>query len=256
MALRLNDLVVCGELLNTRKNCVHGYLGLRGFERPLVFELAGNCAADLAGRHIRFEVRNQPDREERRPPERGNESECGSEMEGEGEGGSECEFESESKSEKARLAELNLTGLAWMQIGPTGTMTAARKVRVADCPPGELYARCKLGEPPPMTWKQCLYLEWFSQNGRVVVELVDPVIEVVEPEQSPDAGERVSPLDAPLDEEVPWSTAGDPSITSIRMDADGEAVIRDETPHLNELEDSSEDAEGAQDPYELIPRGS
>ncbi len=50
MSLRLSDLVVCGELCNTRKNCVHGYLRLRGFERPLALELTGNCAADLAGR--------------------------------------------------------------------------------------------------------------------------------------------------------------------------------------------------------------
>jgi hypothetical protein len=31
--------------------------------------------------------------------------------------------------------------------------------------------RSELGEPPPARWEDCLYLEWFSQNGRVVIEL-------------------------------------------------------------------------------------
>ena len=222
MALRLNELVCCGELLNTRLNSVHGYLGLRGFERPLVFELTGNCAADLAGRHIRFEVRNPPEPADEEPLE----------------------------NEDARLTRLELTGLAWRQIGPTGTMTAARKVRVADCPPEELYARCKLGEPPPTTWARCLYLEWFSQNGRVVLELVDPVIEVVEPEPVPGAGERVAPLDPPLDEDVPETMEGGLGITSIHLNADGDVEARDETPAPDELEDSPE---GPDDPYGLIP---
>jgi hypothetical protein len=195
---------------------------LRGFEWPLVIGLTGNCSPDLVGRHIRFERRDRTEQDDSQPAE----------------------------DENDRLARLGLTGLAWMQVGPTGTMTAGRKVRVTNCPPRELYARCKLDEPPPTTWTRCLYLEWFSQNGRVVVELVDPVIEVVEPEQSPGGGERVSPLDLPSDEDSPEPTENGPGITSIHLNADGEAVIRDETPHLDEIEDSTE---GAHDSYGLIP---
>jgi hypothetical protein len=39
-----------------------------------------------------------------------------------------------------------------------------------------------------------MYLEWFSQNGRALVELVDPLIETVEPEPPLGAGEQVAPL--------------------------------------------------------------
>jgi hypothetical protein len=34
MAFRLGEHVVCGEIINTQKNSVHGWLGLRGVEQP------------------------------------------------------------------------------------------------------------------------------------------------------------------------------------------------------------------------------
>ena len=105
MALRLGEHVVCGELNNTRKNTVFGWLGLRGFDRPLTFELTGNCDPDLAGRRIRFEVRHPPKDDD--------------------------ELLHSGLSEDDRLERLNLSGLRWQQIGPTGTMTAAHKVRAA-----------------------------------------------------------------------------------------------------------------------------
>src|SRR5574337_883757 len=163
MALRLNDLVLSGELFNTRKNSVHGYLRLRDFERPLVFELTGNCDADLAGRHVRFAVRDQAEPDEEPPPH-------AARAEAE-QGDVEPADAGAAESEEERQGLLHLTGLAWVQIGPTGTMTAARRVRVSDCSPRELYVRSKLDEPPPTRWTRCLYLEWFSQNGRVGKEL-------------------------------------------------------------------------------------
>lgn len=228
MALRRADLVVCGEVIHSRKHSTHGWLGLRGFERPLIFQLTGDPNPDLAGRHIRFEVRQKPGAsgESEQPPAP----------------------EADSADEKELLKRLNLTGLAWMQVGPTGTMTATRRVRVADCPPVELYLRCKLDEPPPMEWKNCLYLEWYSQNGRVVVELVDPIIEYVdcEPPAKEDRGDEGSADGTPADE-APRTGLG---ITSIQIHDDGEVEIRDESPQV----DDDGECHDEDDPYGLMPR--
>src|SRR5690606_19587138 len=66
-----------------------------------------------------------------------------------------------------------LQGFAWQQVGPTGVMTtqpdAADK---ASLNPGAALAS------PQRAPK--LYLEWFGQNGRVVVEVDDPQIELLE----------------------------------------------------------------------------
>jgi hypothetical protein len=146
MALRLGDLVVRGEIFNTRKNSVHGYIQLLGHECPLMIELTGNCDPDLAGWRFRFEASPRPGR----------------------------------KRDDSDSPPPDLSNLVWNQIGPTGTMTAARRVRIFDCSTKEFVIRCELNEPPPTRWVRCLYLEWYSQNGRVVVELPDPIIEFVE----------------------------------------------------------------------------
>jgi hypothetical protein len=211
MAWRLNDLVVGGELLNTRHYSTHGWLELRDQERPLMLHLTGNCDPDLKGWHIRFTAK-PPRRDPAQPDE-----------------------------------PSNLSDLAWEQIGPTGNITAARKVRVSDCPPTEMYIRAKLGEMPPTEWKRCLYLEWFSQNGRVVVELIDPEIEYVEFVAHGDGDEsgeaqlaEAQPDDAP--------PTGGLSIQSIRLDDEGNVEIRDETPTPDDLDDDDQE-----DPYGLIP---
>lgn len=77
----------------------------------------------------------------------------------------------------------DLTDLAWQQVGPTGRMTA-----VASAKPGEATR---------------LYLEWFSQNGRVVVELADPKIEYIDVEtEHENADEETTTFDIsnPLDD--------------------------------------------------------
>jgi len=71
------------------------------------------------------------------------------------------------------------------QIGPVGEITAARKRKTFDCSVEEFYRRSELGEPPPTRWCQCLYLEWYSQNGRVVIELPEPQLRFIEEGASP-----------------------------------------------------------------------
>ena len=90
MTLNLSEHVQSGEIINTRKNSVHGYLTLREFDRPLVLQLTGNCSADLAGLHIRFEAYSMPPADS--PPL------------------------TEDQANELRLA--------WMQVGVPGKMTA------------------------------------------------------------------------------------------------------------------------------------
>ncbi len=243
MSLRLGDLVLGGEIFNTQKHSVHGYLQLRGRDHPMMIQLVGNCAADLAGWHIRFEAPNAQDRPEDDTP------------------GHNSPDESQSS--------LDLSSIAWQQIGPTGTMTAARKVRVTDCSPEELHIRCQLDEPPPMQWKRCLYLEWFSQNGRVVVELVDPIIEFVEfsplegietddptgKAESDGARPDGARPDEPIDQQNPAAETG-LGITSIRVDDDGDVEIHEEYNSADDCDGQgpvADEEPDCEDPYKLIP---
>jgi len=70
-------------------------------------------------------------------------------------------------------------------------MTAKGWVRTLVCSPEEHLHRAKLGEPPPTEWKRRLYLEWYSQNGRVVLEMAGMHIEelVRESENIDDEGD-------------------------------------------------------------------
>jgi hypothetical protein len=143
MAFRLRDLIIAGEFFHSSPYGVHGRLLLRGRQDTLVFELTGSPAEDLRGRAFAFtaSANDRPATEEDR-----------------------------------RLAE----SFQDRQIGATGEMTAARKVQIFDCSAEEFLRRSELGEPPPTRWVNCLYLEWFSQNGRVVIELPEPKLEFIE----------------------------------------------------------------------------
>lgn len=227
MAFRLGEHVVCGEIINTHKNSVHGWLGLRGVEQPVMLQLTGNCDSDLAGRHIRFEARSAP-----------KDNQDSSSL--------QPDSERENESDRDRLERLNLTGLAWQQIGPTGAMTAAHRVRTADCSVEELCMRLRLKEPPPMRWVRCLYLEWYSQNGRVVVEMPDPIIEFLGPDGKAEP-ETADSTEDKTPEEPPPQVQGGLSVTAFHRNDEGEVEITDETPYLDAEEDDDGD-----NPYKLV----
>jgi hypothetical protein len=144
MAIRLGDYVVYGELRNTRNYSTHGILVLRGEtegeETVMRLDLTGNCEPDLKGKGFRF----TPD---------------------------------ESESGNGFFRRELFPGFQDMQVGPTGTVTAHGWVRTLGCPVEEFMQRSKLGEPPPTQWKRRVYLEWFGQNGRMVVELPGATVE-------------------------------------------------------------------------------
>jgi len=73
----------------------------------------------------------------------------------------------------------NLDGLALVQRGVVGDMTASRKVKVPEIPIEEVMRLAKAGQPWPWHWANSVYLEWFSErNGRVVIESADYQIEI------------------------------------------------------------------------------
>lgn len=64
-----------------------------------------------------------------------------------------------------------LKGLADLQDGVVGDITASRKVKVPECSMDELMEYYEAKKPFPWHWGNSLYLEWHSApNGRVVIE--------------------------------------------------------------------------------------
>jgi hypothetical protein len=132
MAWRISDSVVDGELDNTVKGRVTGWIRLSGRPEPLALDLEGDCHPDLAGWRFRI-VRLDPVPTWAEP--------------------------------------VDLSGIFTEQVGHTGDITADQVLRHYDCPVGELLARIRAGEPPPTQYRKALYLEWFSQrDGRVVIQ--------------------------------------------------------------------------------------
>jgi hypothetical protein len=198
MALRLGEEVLYGDLTNTSHYATHGVIILRGAEpgqeTRLILELTGNCGRDLRGKHFRF-----------RPAD-------------------------DSPADAIFRLE-DYTGFQDRQIGPTGTMTTQGWVRALPCSVEEFLRRTSLGEPPPTPWKRHLYLEWYGQNGRVLVEMADAVVEqcVREPRDKDDEGDwEILPNLALPPRHMDAPPAG-PGITIIRRDGD-EAHIETWTP--------------------------
>jgi hypothetical protein len=74
-------------------------------------------------------------------------------------------------------------GLASIQRGTIGDLTASRKVRVFDVPIEEALAMIDRNEKPPERLANTVYLEWFSEaNGRVVIESADYILTISQPE--------------------------------------------------------------------------
>ncbi len=76
-----------------------------------------------------------------------------------------------------------IQGLANVQHGEVGQLSASRKVRVFDVPLIEAMAMLRRKEKPPEHLANSLYLEWFSAtNGRVVIESADFHLNLSPPE--------------------------------------------------------------------------
>jgi len=202
MAFRIGERLIYGELRNLEPWQTSGYLWLRGEKQPLVMELTGNCAPDLQGRAIRFAPRRAASIAEYLDGLERQEAPVSGETPGSdktpafgetpGSDRTPASGETPGSGKASDSGETPLPDLFLRRhIGVPGDMTAARWVRSLPCAVSEYMARLRLGEKPPTTWKRALYLEWFSRNGRVVIELEDPLLEYQD-------GETWKPLPCPV----------------------------------------------------------
>jgi len=203
MALRIGGLVVRGEIDNTTRYSVRGWLELQGCDRPLLLHLTGDCDSDLAGRRIVFST----------------------------------------PSRKRSGDAADLKRLAWQQVGPTVAMTATKRVRVPMCSARECDIRTSVGEPPPMVWKSCLHLEWYSQNGRVVIEIPDSAVDFLDEEEETDGPAYVNTLGA----------EGENAATDEAARTDINAASAEPDWDREDDDEGDDEEDEAEDPYGLIP---
>ncbi|MDH3718395.1 MAG: hypothetical protein OES79_09770 [Planctomycetota bacterium] len=211
MAFRIGDCIVRGEINNTRRNSVSGWLDFGGDEGVRI-ELTGNLDGDLAGKHVHFQV----------PP---------------------------PAADRDDATEQYLDELEFRQIGVVGRMTL-RMVRVPRGSVEEFLVRSKLGEPPPIDEKPCLYLEWFSQNGRVVAEIVDPEIQCGTSPDESDEGKDAADTDGDSVAAEPLPDAdnvGGPEIVGFAANEHG---YIEEIPFGDELQQGAEREDD--DTYQLF----
>lgn len=213
MACRLDGHVVSGEIFNTTNYSVHGWLEVRGWNHPLLLQLTGNCSDDLAGWHFRFESR------------------------------------SASSDSHAEAASPDLETLATQQVGPTGRITMVRRgdtargnseaVRPESCP-----------DCPSVKTQGCLYLEWFSQNGRIVVEIADSDVEFVEFQELNVSGGGEH--GAALRPEEPGEAGDSPESDEAELTASGD--LGDGESFFSDAQPADDDDDEEEDPYDLFPR--
>ena len=131
MAWRIEQHIEAGELDNTIRGRVTGWLKLTTVDEPVLLDLAGNCKPDLAGWKFRI-VRTEP------------------------------------VPEWAKEFVYDIVGFATPQTGEVVEITGMTRVRHADCSPEELFYRAKQDEMPPVKWQPAFSIEWWSdRNGPV-----------------------------------------------------------------------------------------
>ena len=205
MAWRLNDdIIAAGVINNTERNSIRGHIYFKTQEFPLILNLTGNCTDIFAGRHFRFTVRDQ-------------------------------EVSPDLKFDRTRLAD--------QQIGPPGRISIDY-VRWFPGSVEQAYLHSKLGEPPPMYWKPRLYFEWYSQNGNIVLELLDPKIEFNDL-QKPD---QIDIGEPPFPDPNNPPKSQPPDITEVTLDEEGNFNASEISASFSDDKKCEDD-----DPYNLFP---
>lgn len=158
---------------------------IRGWEHPLRFELMGDPAPDLWGRRLYFEA----------PP---------------------TKMDVFSPQDAVPLA------IDPRQIGTTGLITAHRLVRVFEGSVENFRRRLLLGESLPSTWKRRLYLEWFGNNGRVVLDWADPQMHFLEVHNGNETLVALPPPeDPPFDPDFPPDDLSEAALEASLLGGEG-----------------------------------
>ena len=203
MSLRIGDDILAGELRNTRRNGVFGWIEFAP-DFGVRIELTGNLGGDLEGKHIRFTT----PRSSTNPPD---------------------------------LDELpeHINSLADRQIGVTGEILL-RKTKVPTLPIDDFLDLSSDQQQAHLVEKECLHIEWYSQNGRITAEVLEPNIEFIDPSSGADDEQvQIEPLTDGEGMNV--------GFTEIRLDEESK-------PLGFEQDDASEDGgvEEVDDPYGLF----
>ena len=161
MAARIGDYILAGELRNVRRNGVFGWIEFAP-DYGIRLELTGNMSGSLAGKHVQFTMPG------RQIPEW-----------------------AETEDAPEVIEEL-----VDRQIGVVILMEM-RRLLVPDVSTDEFIALPREEQKKHLIEKDCLHLEWASQNGTVVAQLVSPQIEFVDvtEDDEDDANEEPDDLD-------------------------------------------------------------
>lgn len=148
MALRIGDYVRAGELRNSRRNGVHGWIEF-ATDYGIRLELTGNFVGELQGRNLRFKVPDHPD----------------------------------SKFAEPGEFPDSIETLADRQIGVVGDISM-RTSLVPTVPTQQFLEMTEAEQQRHLVEKRCLHIEWHSQNGSIVAELREPEIEFYDDSQA------------------------------------------------------------------------
>lgn len=218
MALRIEQSVVRGEIRSSRRNSISGWIEIRrhGMKDGLsitetvvaTLSLVGNLDGQLDGRDFRFRVR---------------------------------------EGDSSDMHSVQEQSFHLQQVGVIGD-SAFRMVRVPLIPIEEFLLARQRGDAAPEELRMSIYLEWYSQNGRVVMELLDPEMEF-------DGGDSQL-ADCTPDDLPETDPALPPSITTILRGDDGTIEVFDNSPDSvlgeDDLQEETDDAHSADDEYGLF----
>jgi hypothetical protein len=198
MAFRIGAYVLRGELRNTRANGVYGWIEFAP-DYGVHIELTGNLQGGLEGKHIKFTSplgkTSAQIQPDALPPE--------------------------------------VQELADRQIGVVGDVLL-RRVQVPTIEIADFMALSDEEKAKHSQEKDCLCLEWFSQNGRIVAEIIDPEIDYVD------------------DEEIEDSDSQDPRELDDRYGVGITEVYLDDEPGDADEFDPESDSDQSEDPYGLF----
>lgn len=206
MTVRIGDHILSGELRNSRRNGVFGWIEFAP-DYGIRIELTGNFSGPLEGKHLRFHS---------------------------------AKADSHTLPQPEELPD-EINELADRQIGVVGDIVL-RKTMVPDIPIDEFLDLADDQKTAHLVEKDSLYLEWFSQNGRVVAEVLEPTLEFVDND-----GEAT---DESIDFEALEGGGYGVGFTEIHIDEDGVAHAE----HYG-LDDEDLELEGEvddDDPYGLF----
>jgi hypothetical protein len=192
MATHIGEYVLAGELRNSRRNGVFGWIEFAP-DYGVRIELTGNLSGDLAGKQVKFTVPHA---------------------------------DSSSAFQPGSFPD-SVEKLADRQIGVVAEMSL-RLVSIPNLPESQFQQLDAPDREKHTVVKQSLYLEWFSQNGQIIAEVVDPIIETIEEDDD-------NNFDAD-------DSANEAIFTEVQFD------VEDELP-FNEADQDNADEE---DPYGLF----